>query len=94
MYISWKTHSAIFRNNTQREITMRKTILTLLGASVIAALTAQTAVAAEHHHARKTDRAPASEQFRNSNAFAEPAFVAAQSGVPGYSGGMSAPAGR
>jgi hypothetical protein len=64
---------------------MKKTILTLLGASVIAVLTAQTAVAAEHHHARKT--APVSEQFRNSNAYAAPANVE-------YSGGFSAPAGR
>ena len=67
---------------------MRKTILGILGASVIAALSAQAAVAAEHHHARKT--APASEQFRNSNAFAAPAYIAVQP----YSGGMSAPAGR
>ena len=67
---------------------MRKTILGILGASVIAALSAQTAVAAEHHHARKT--APASEQFRNSNAYAAPA----ESELSRYSGGFSAPAGR
>jgi hypothetical protein len=77
---------------------MRKTILSVLGASVIAALTMQTAVASEHHHARKTDRATASEQFRNSNAYAAPADIAIQpnwSGWSGYSGGgMSAPAGH
>jgi methionine-rich copper-binding protein CopC len=69
---------------------MRKTILTILSASVIAALTAQTAVAAEHHHARKTT--PASEQFRNSNAYAAPANI--ESELSHYSGGFSAPAGR
>jgi hypothetical protein len=74
---------------------MRKTILSVVGASVIAVLTAQTAVAAEHHHARKTDRATASEQFRNSNAYAAPANVAAEQNWSGYSGGgMSAPAGH
>jgi hypothetical protein len=31
------------------------------------ASTAQFASAAEHHHARNIDRAPASEQFRNAN---------------------------
>ena len=50
---------------------MRKTILSILGASVIAALSAQTAVASEHHHARKT--APVSEQYGKSSAYAAPA---------------------
>jgi hypothetical protein len=74
---------------------MRKTILSVLGASAVAVLTAQTAVASEHHHARKTDRATASEQFRNSNAYAAPAYIAVEPDWSGYSGsGMSAPAGR
>jgi hypothetical protein len=77
---------------------MRKTILSVLGAAAVAALTVQTAVASEHHHARKIDRATASEQFRNSNAYAAPASIAVQPewlGWSGYSGGgMSAPAGR
>jgi hypothetical protein len=76
----------------QKEITMRKTILTLLGASLIAASTMQMAAAAEPHHARKIVRAPASEQFRNSNAYLAP--VADQSDWSRYNGGMSAPAGR
>ncbi len=71
---------------------MRKTILTILGASLIAASTVQMAAAAEHHNARKTVRAPASEQFRNSNAYAAP--VAVEPDWSRYSGGMSAPAGR
>ena len=68
---------------------MRKTILTILGVSAAAALTMQTAVASERHHNRKIDRAPASEQFRNSNA-----YVAVQPEWSQYSGGVSAPAGR
>jgi hypothetical protein len=71
---------------------MRKTILTLLGVSLIAASTVQMAAAAEHHHARNTVRAPASEQFRNSNAYAAPMTV--QPDWSRYNGGMSAPAGR
>ena len=73
---------------------MRKTILTILGASVVVALTVQTAVASEHHHARRIDRAPASEQFRSSNVYAAPAYAAVQPDWSRYSGGMSAPAGR
>jgi len=50
---------------------MRKTILTIFGAALLAASTVQIAAAAEHHKARKADRAPApvSEPIRNSNAF-------------------------
>jgi hypothetical protein len=44
---------------------MRKIILTVLGASLIAASTAQMAAAAKHHHVRKV--ALASQQFRNAN---------------------------
>jgi hypothetical protein len=83
-----------FLQNTQREMTMRKTILTILGVSAAAALTMQTAVAAERHHNRKIDRAPASEQFRNRNAHAAPAYVAVQPEWSRYGGGISAPAGR
>jgi hypothetical protein len=57
---------------------MRKSILTVLGASLIAALTVQAATATEHHHNRRLERAPAGEQFRNSNAYAAPAYVAVQ----------------
>ena len=72
---------------------MRNTILTILGASLVAALTVQTVVASEHHHVRKIDRVPASEQFRSSNAYAAPAY-AGPAGLSRYSGGISAPAGR
>ena len=59
---------------------MRKTILTVVSASVIAALTAQTAAAAsEHHRTRMHGNAVAAQQFRNSNAYATPSETAAQS---------------
>jgi hypothetical protein len=69
-----------FRQNRKWEITMRKTILTVVSASVIAALTAQTAAAAsEHHRTRMHGHAVATQQFRNSNAYAAPSETAAQS---------------
>jgi hypothetical protein len=71
---------------------MRKTILTVIGASLIAASTMQMAAAAENHHTRNAVRAPASEQFRNSNAYAAPITI--QPDWSRYNGGMSAPAGR
>ncbi len=70
---------------------MRKTILTVLGATLVAATTIQMAAASEHR-ARKAFRAPASQQFRNAE------DSVAWSAQPGwysrYSGGFSAPAGR
>jgi hypothetical protein len=69
---------------------MRKIILTVVGAALIAVSTAQVAAAAERHHARKVERAPAaSEQFRNSNN-----SVAGPAQPSWYSGGFSAPAGH
>jgi uncharacterized PurR-regulated membrane protein YhhQ (DUF165 family) len=72
---------------------MRKTILTVLGSALIAALATQMASAAQPQRSHKADRAPATtnEQFRNSNA----AWPAAQPDWSRYSsGGLSAPAGR
>jgi hypothetical protein len=72
---------------------MRRTILTLAGAGLIAASTAQMAAAAQPHRSHKADRAPmtTNEQFRDSNA----AWPAAQPDWSRYSsGGLSAPAGR
>lgn len=70
---------------------MRKAILTVLGASLMAVLTVQGAIAAERHHTQKAVHAPASTQFRNSNAYAAPAV---QPDWSRYNGGMSAPAGH
>ena len=48
---------------------MRKTILSVLGATLVAASLMQTAVAAEHRHLRKAERVPISahRQFGNAN---------------------------
>ena len=84
---------ASLENAPTREITMRKTIFTILGSALVVASVAQIATAAEHK-SRKAVRAPApvSEPVRNSNAYAWP------SQADGYSryqnGAMSAPAGR
>ena len=68
---------------------MRKTLLTVLGAALIAATTTSIAAAAPRHHVRKTAPASASEQFRNANN-----AVAAPAQPSWYSGGYSAPAGQ
>ena len=65
---------------------MRKTILTLLGASFIAALATQATAASGHRHIRSTDRAAASERFLNSNAYLAPNNTTVQPGWSGYSG--------
>ena len=71
---------------------MRKTILTILGAAALAASFVQVAAAAERHHVRKADRAPVSQTFRNSNAWAN---SYTQRDWSRYEGGaISAPAGR
>lgn len=72
---------------------MRKTILVVLGATLVAATTVQMTAAAEHHRSHKADRAPVStsQKFRNANANAP---LAAQPDWSRYSGGFSAPAGR
>jgi hypothetical protein len=78
------------------ETTMRKTVLTILGASLIIASTVQLAAAAERY-THKADRARifASQQFRNANAsLAWPSVE--QQMLSDYSEGhvISAPAGR
>jgi hypothetical protein len=72
---------------------MRKTILTILGASLIAS-SMQAAVAAEHHHARKVFRASAGYSFRNANDSLAP--PAPSNWNPDYTDphALSAPAGR
>jgi hypothetical protein len=59
------------------EMTMRKKVLTVLVIPLIAALSTQAAAAAEHHHTRTKSHPVASEQFRNSNAYAAPGNIAA-----------------
>jgi hypothetical protein len=71
---------------------MRKTILTLLAASLLAASSVQLASASERHHARKAT--PASQHFRNANNAV--AWPAQPNWVSDYSEGhvISAPAGH
>jgi len=76
---------------------MRKTILTILVTAVLAAPTVQIAAAADHHRTRKVDRAPApaSEPFRNSNAYYGWHSPSAEPDWSRYEGGaISAPAGH
>jgi hypothetical protein len=69
------------------EMTMRKTILTLLFIPLIAAVTVQATAASERHDTRAKDRAVASEQLRNSNAYAAPDDIAVQSNRSDYDEG-------
>jgi hypothetical protein len=62
------------------ETKMRKTILSLLAVPLIATVTAQASAASGRHHTPTKDRAVASEQFRNSNAYVAPDDIA----VPSY----------
>ena len=77
---------------------MRRTILTLLGASFMAALATQAMAASEHHHMRSTHRPVPSERFLNSNAYFARGNTEVQPGYLGYSGYDGAmgsgPAGR
>ena len=76
--IDAKTQSAIFPQ-TKMEMTVRKKILSVLVVPLIATLTAQAAAASEHHHTPTKGRAVASDQLRNSNAYAAPGNIAEQS---------------
>jgi hypothetical protein len=79
-----------------KEITMRKTFLTILAASLIVGSTIQIAAATEHYtHKSNRVQASASEQFRNANdALASPSDE--QQNWSEYSEGhvISAPAGQ
>ena len=79
--------SEIVRSDVQpTEVKMQKTAPTILGALLITGLTAQMAMASEHHQ-RKAYRAPMTtgEQFRNANdSLAWPArsFCSQEAGNP------------
>jgi hypothetical protein len=70
---------------------MKKTILTIASALVVLS-TVQLAAASEQRHGKVHHRAYT--EFRDSNAYASPAYDAAQPGLYRYGGGISAPAGR
>jgi hypothetical protein len=66
---------------------MRRTVLTLVSAALIAAASVQVAAAGERNHVRRAPQAM-SQQVRNANAAVLPDSPIL------YSGGWSAPAGR
>jgi len=72
---------------------MQKTF-TILGVTLIAAITVQSAAASDRHHVRKAQPAPITQSVRDSNA----ALWPTRPTEPDYSrysnGGMSAPAGQ
>ena len=68
------------------KMTMRKKILSVLVVPLIAAMTAQAAAASGYHHTRTKGDMVASEQFRNSNAYAQPRDIAVPSDASRYQG--------
>jgi hypothetical protein len=83
--LNGKREPRFFRE--QLETTMKTKILTVLGASLIAALTVQAADASQIHHARTRNRATVIEQFRNSNAYIAPRNIAVRPDWSAYDGG-------
>jgi hypothetical protein len=75
---------------------MQKTILTIIGISLIGASTVQIATATERHHVGKAERAPITQQVRNANDAATWPFNPQPGWNSGYVDGhaLSAPAGR
>ena len=69
-------------------------IFTILGATLIAAITIQTAAASERHHVRKTQPAHITQSVRDSNAAIWPSQPTAPDWSRYANGAMSAPAGR
>lgn len=69
---------------------MRRKILAELFIPLIAALVTQAAVASEYRHTRAEDHAVASEQVRNSNAYAPPRDIGVQSDLSSEANGAMA----
>lgn len=72
---------------------MQRTFV-ILGATLIAAVTIQTASANDRHHVRKAQPAPISQSVRDSNAAIWPSQPTAPDWSRYSNGAMSAPAGR
>jgi hypothetical protein len=75
---------------TKMEMTIQKKILTGFFISLISALVAQAAVASEYRHTRAKHHAMASEQLRNSNAYAAPGDIGVPSDLSSYANGAMA----
>ena len=63
---------------------MKKTILTVTASAVMVLFAVQFAVAAQHHSGKLHHRSHA--EFRDSNAYAAPAYRASQPDYSGYAG--------
>lgn len=72
---------------------MQKT-LAILGATLITAVTIQTAAASDRHHVRKAHAVPITQSVRDSNAAMWPSQPTAPDWSRYANGAMSAPAGR
>lgn len=72
---------------------MQKTFA-ILGATLMTAVTIQTAAANDRHHVRKAQPAPISQSARDSNAAIWPSQPTAPDWSRYANGAMSAPAGR
>lgn len=72
---------------------MQKTFA-ILGATLMTAVTIQTAAANDRHHVRKAQPAPISQSARDSNAAIWPSQPTAPDRSRYANGAMSAPAGR
>jgi len=73
---------------------MKKTILTIAASALLALSATQLATASEHRHGKTHHRTAANNEFRNSNAYAAPAYDASQPERYRYSGGYSDLAGH
>ncbi|OAF13025.1 hypothetical protein AYJ54_45660 [Bradyrhizobium centrolobii] len=71
-----------------------RTNFTILGATLIAAVTIQTAAASDRHHIRKAHPAPSTQSVRDSNAAIWPSQPTEPDWSRYVNGAMSAPAGR
>ena len=69
----------------KQETIMRKIILTLAGAALIAGSTSQVAFSKERHHFRNAQQFN-TEQFRRANAYAAPSYVPDAGSASGLSG--------
>jgi hypothetical protein len=72
---------------------MQKTF-TILGATLVAAVTIQTAAASDRHHVRKAQPAPITQSVRDSNAALWPSQPTGPDWSRYSNGAMSAPAGQ
>ncbi|WP_084302383.1 hypothetical protein [Bradyrhizobium sp. WSM2254] len=86
-------HISHSRSVVTGETTMQKTFA-ILGATLIAAATIQTAAASDRHHSRKAQPAPITQSVRDSNAALWPSQPTAPDWSRYANGAMSAPAGR